>query len=151
MSEQLALAACSADAVVVGTLAEPLSFLTEDARFILTSYSLTPTESLRGSLEAGLVVSYARPGGKVKVGGRIVRASSEYFGSLELDTPYLLFLHEVPGADGTYTPIYGERWLVNAVVMLAAARAIGPVARFELRNGTTPDAVRSALASIDCG
>lgn len=148
--EQLRTSACRADAVVVGTLSAPSGFLAENARFILTEYSLTVRETLKGSLTPGDVVAYIRPGGKLMINGRTVEVTASAYPELSEAAPYLLFLRRVSNDDASFTVFVGrdDEWIVNAVLLDDnRASGIDPSSIRELRRGID---ARDARASARC-
>ena len=151
-AEQLAIGMCIADAVVVGTLSDPRPFLAENARYILTQYSLNVRESLKGPASPNTVVQYFRLGGKLSIQGRTVRVTNGGFPELEVDTPFILFLVKVAGTENGYTVPTGvaATWVVDAITADPTARGRSPVSRFELRGGMNYGRLRAALATARC-
>jgi hypothetical protein len=94
-----------ADAVVVGTVKNKSSQLTEDEDYVFTDYDLTAVEVLKDNAAApiepnkGIVVT--RPGGTILLDGRIVEALDESFQPLRKNDQYLLFLRFIPST-GAY-------------------------------------------------
>jgi hypothetical protein len=94
-----------ADAVVIGTVRDKSSQLTEDEDYVFTDYDMTVAEVLKDNAAApiqpnkGIVVT--RPGGTILLDGRIVEALDESFQPLRKKNQYLLFLRFIPST-GAY-------------------------------------------------
>jgi hypothetical protein len=112
---------CAADAVVIGTISNKASQLTEDGTFVFTTYSLSVTQVLKspdpGQILPGAGKEVTRPGGSVLLNGRIIRAVDQSFEPLRLGEQYLLFLGGVqrtgafkPFRRGTDFKISGEKF-----------------------------------------
>jgi len=82
------------DAVIVGSVTDKVSQITEDGRFIFTDYDVTVKEVLKGeaSLELGVgkTINVTCPGGKVLVGNAIVKTSGNSMASLPLNNSEVL-------------------------------------------------------------
>jgi hypothetical protein len=91
---------CESDAVLLVRVGDKTSQLTEGRDFIFTDYGVTVEQILKNdpsdpvAPQARLVVT--RPGGAVKVNGRVARATDASFQRLEAGREYLLFLKRVP-------------------------------------------------------
>lgn len=98
-AEFLARAGCAADLVVVARVTGKSSQLTEDRSFIFTDYEVSAEEVLKAdprapvAPQAGLVVT--RPGGAVRLNGRVAKATDASYQKLEVGRQYLLFLKQV--------------------------------------------------------
>lgn len=95
----------NADAIVVVTVKSKVSQLTESENFIFTDYEVTVTEVLKDNSDAPLVagngITIVRPGGAVRVEGRVVRAIDRSAKPLQVGKQYLFFLCYIP-ATGAY-------------------------------------------------
>jgi len=82
------------DAVIVGSVTDKVSQITEDGRFIFTDYDVTVKEVLKGEasleLSAGTIINVTCPGGKVLVGKAIVKTSGNSMASLPLNNSEVL-------------------------------------------------------------
>ena len=150
IDDQVTLGVCNADAVVIGTLSEAGSFLSDRASFILTSYDVLVQESLKGGLSTQSTVSYIRPGGQMMVDGRTVRTQHELYPELETGTSYLLFLRQIPAHENTFTVLANQTWLVNAISMGETAIGDSPWSIRALKAGASPDEVRAAALVAEC-
>jgi hypothetical protein len=97
--------AVDADAVVVGTIKNKSSQLTEDEDYVFTDYDMTVVEVLKDNPAAPIQTNnkmvVTRPGGTIFLNGRIVEALDESFQPLRKKNQYLLFLRFIPST-GAY-------------------------------------------------
>lgn len=113
--------ACEADAVVIGTLKNEASQLTEDEAFIFTDYDLTLEEVIKNNpsspLTVGNDIAITRAGGAILLNGEIINVRIEAFRIFRVNERYLLFLKYVPstGAYQAFAP--GSFWLNNGKVI----------------------------------
>jgi len=96
------------DVVIRGRVATKASQITEDDGFIFTDYGILVTEVLKNSnktrLDSGMTLTVTCPGGKVSVGGIIVKAIDHSFALLPQNSHDLvLFLKYVPET-GAFRP-----------------------------------------------
>lgn len=100
--------ACNADAVLVGLVNDKTSQLTEDEGFIFTDYGYVVEAILKNNGAAPAQVNDAititRPGGAVRLNGRVFRAEDESFKMLSVNTRYVMFLRYIR-ATGAYQAI----------------------------------------------
>ena len=105
LSSFLEKSACEADAIIVGTVKSKDSQLTEDGEFIFTDYEMSVSQVLKdnaaASISIGSDITVTRAGGEMRLNGRKVTATSEYFEPLTVGEQYLLFLRFIP-ATGAY-------------------------------------------------
>jgi len=109
------------DVVIRGSVVTKASQITEDDGFIFTDYGILVTEVLKNRnktrLDSGMTLTVTGPGGKVSVGGIIIKAVDHSFGLLPTNSHDLvLFLVSVPET--------------------GAFRATGPAGSFELDGST---------------
>jgi hypothetical protein len=94
-----------ADAVVIGTVKNKSSQLTEDEDYVFTDYDMTVVEVLKDNAAAPVQTNkeivVTRPGGTILLNGRIVEALDESFQPLRKKNQYLLFLRFIPST-GSY-------------------------------------------------
>ncbi len=94
-----------ADAVVLCTVKNKSSQLTEDEDYVFTDYDATVVEVLKDNAAAPIQthnkIVVTRPGGTILLNGRIVEALDESFQPLRKKNQYLLFLRFIP-ATGSY-------------------------------------------------
>lgn len=107
-SEFIRQLSCNADAVIVGTVREKSSQLTEDEGFIFTDYDLTITEVIKDNTRAHLIpdieLTVTQPGGKVQLGSTIIEAADASYKPLTLGKRYMFFLKFSPLTE-SYTPV----------------------------------------------
>src|SRR2546423_609195 len=96
--------ASDADAVVVGTVKNKSSQLTEDEDYVFTDYELSVEEVLKdnpaATIRANNKITVTRPGGTILLNGRIVEAVDEAFQPLRKKGQYLIFLRFIPSTGG---------------------------------------------------
>jgi len=147
-------AVCNADAVVIGTLNDKTSQLTDEGSFVFTDYQITVQEVIKNNsvapLQAADVITGTRDGGVVELNNRIFRAKREDFDPPVVGQRYLLFLRFIP-ATGAYLMYGNGTFQLDGQGILA----LGPAARAELgKNGTKDGAgflsqIR-VFANTDC-
>lgn len=122
---------CKSDAVVVGTIKDKNSDLTEDDNFIFTDYELAVEDVLKDnaahSIQPATQITVTRPGGTLQLSGRTVTAIDEGFKPLQPGSRYLLFLQFVP-ATGAYTTSAsaGSYQLKNQRLIKLTAESLPP-------------------------
>lgn len=106
--EYLKSLGCKANAVIVGMVKGKSSQLTEGKTNIFTDYELTVEDVLKNnvavSFEVNSDLTISRPGGAVRLNGRILRARDDRFEPLRVGDHYMLFLGWDP-ASGDYVSI----------------------------------------------
>jgi hypothetical protein len=105
-SETVKRITCNADAVVIGTVRDKASQLTEGESFVFTDYEFTVREVLKNNEAAPITaeITVTRPGGTIILNGKRVRALDESFKPLTVGQEYMLFVRFLPGT-GSYTSI----------------------------------------------
>ena len=102
---------CVADAVVVGTITDKTSQLIASAQFLFTEYTLAVEDVYKNNpsapINVGNDITVVRPGGKVEIGGRIVKTVDGCFLPFTLGSRVLLFLKYVPKT-GSYDSLIGR-------------------------------------------
>ncbi len=100
--------AASSDAIVVGTITNKTSQLTEDGTFVFTDHSLSVEEVLKDttvpSIQPHSSLTVTRPGGRVLLNGRVINVVDKSFGRLVVGSRYLLFLKYV-SSTGAYRSV----------------------------------------------
>lgn len=102
--------ACKTDVVVVGTVKDKSSQLTEQGTAIFTDYELSVEnvykDNASAPLQPGTGITVTRFGGAVKLKGkgRVLRSTSESERPLEVGGRYVLFLKFIPGT-GAYSAV----------------------------------------------
>lgn len=95
---------CSADVVVVGSVKNKSSQLTEDEDFIFTDFEIVVEQVLKSHSAAPLQpdanITVTRPGGKMSLDGQLVEAIDLSFKPFEINQRYLLFLKFIPATGG---------------------------------------------------
>jgi hypothetical protein len=106
--EYLKSLGCKANAVIVGVVKGKSSQLTEGKTSIFTDYELKVEDVLKNNVAASTQVNsdltISRPGGAVRLNGRILRAKDDRFEPLHVGDHYMLFLGWEP-ASGDYVSI----------------------------------------------
>ncbi len=111
LSQFLQRMACEADAVVLGTVKEQSSYLTENEKFISTDYEVEVNEVIKNNAAAYIspnaTITVTRPGGTVKLDGKTAQAIDESYENLAGDEQYVLFLKFIPDT-GAYQAYGGD-------------------------------------------
>jgi len=148
-TEQIVRSTCAAQVVLMGTAVDREPFLTEDAQFILSDYTIRIDTLLRGDLKAsGNSVSYVRPGGAVMVKGRLVTARHARYPALEQGRSYIVFARHT---DVGLTVQRSDRWVLDALSAAPVVRAVGLDAVKALQGGVDLDEVLDAIKKASCG
>lgn len=110
-NELLQWITCDADAVVVGTVSSKTSQLTEDGTFVFTDYDMQVEEAVKNNtrtpIQQGRNIVITRPGGAVKLNGKIIRVMDKSLQPLEIGKRYLLFLRQI-SSTGAYRAVNKE-------------------------------------------
>ncbi len=92
--------ACEADSVIIGVIQSKSSQLTEDKNFIFTDYEVIVDEVLKDNLADPInpttLITVTRPGGVIRLNGKVVHAQDNAFKPFNIDGRYLLFLRHLP-------------------------------------------------------
>ncbi|HEY0322145.1 MAG TPA: hypothetical protein VGC66_14385 [Pyrinomonadaceae bacterium] len=92
--------ASSADAVVIVTVTNKSSQLTENGSFVFTDYDVAVEEVLKdngsNNIQSQSSIVVTRPGGRILLEGRVVTARDRVFKPLAIGGRYLLFLKYIP-------------------------------------------------------
>lgn len=95
---------CEADAVVLGSVENKESHLTEDETWIYTEYDFSVDEIIKDNLALSIVlndkIKITRPGGLIKLDNQVVRVQDSLYEQLKKNKKYLLFLKFVPSTQG---------------------------------------------------
>jgi hypothetical protein len=98
---------CRADAVIIGTVKNRASQLTEDGEFIFTDYDLNVEEVLKDDIHSHLApnvnLALTQPGGRVQLDGQMLEAEDKSFKPLLLGRRYILFVKFIQSTRA-YTP-----------------------------------------------
>jgi hypothetical protein len=145
--QRLAQSACASALVAVATVTAERGFLTSDATSILTEYTLSITQLLRG--ESGQKeIRYIRPGGRVNLGDKWIRTSDDNFPPLQVGSEYVVFLQHDPGADFFRSSV-DLNWL--DVMDVRQGKAFQSFrATTSLRDGEAMPTVVSAVRGARC-
>lgn len=121
-------ALCNASAVVVGTLKNKKSLLTEDGGFIFTEHDLSVEEVIKNNtaypIQNGESIMVVRAGGAVQMNGRTYRAERSDFKSPRKDNRYLFFLRFIPST-GTYLAYGNGSFLLAGESVIALGNDSG--------------------------
>jgi hypothetical protein len=104
--------ACRADAVVIASIKQAESFLTQDKEWVFTDNVVTLNRVLKDNtahpLAFGSMIVVARSGGHIATAdGHIIEVIDGYSPALQIGKSYLLFLRYVP-ASGQYVSADGD-------------------------------------------
>lgn len=95
--------ACASDAVAIVNVKNKSSQLTENREFIFTDYTVVVQEVFKDNavlpITVGTSITVTRPGGKVRIIGKVINALDSSFKLLENEKRYLLFVKYIPGLD----------------------------------------------------
>ncbi|HBR56779.1 MAG TPA: hypothetical protein DEA22_04820 [Blastocatellia bacterium] len=95
---------CNSDAIVVGTVQDKKSHMTDDEKDIYTAYTLIVSKVLKNNLKLTIqvedVIEVTRPGGIIKLDGRRIKAEDRTYPFLQKEKSYLLFLRFIPSISG---------------------------------------------------
>jgi hypothetical protein len=97
-SDRLRRSVCESDVVAVVKVVAQRPFLTGDGTFIMTEYTLSASEVLRGTV-VEREVRYVRPGGRMTVNGTSITAALSTISLLEIGPEYLVFLTKDAGTN----------------------------------------------------
>jgi hypothetical protein len=140
--------ACEADAVVIATIKDQASQLTESKEFIFTDYSAVVEEIHKNNQSAPIspnsIVTITRPGGRVEIKGKIVAALDAAFKYLKEGKQYLLFLKYIPQT-GAYQSIRQGSFLIKENTLVAMTDEPVPGGKGDTREFTY--SVRSVLST----
>jgi hypothetical protein len=93
-----------ADAIVIGTVKNKSSQLTEDEDYVFTDYELSIDEVLKDNPQAPIrehgKITITRPGGTILLNGHVVEALDESFQPFRKGVQYVLFLRFIPSTGG---------------------------------------------------
>lgn len=124
-------AVCNADAVLVGTINNKSSQLTEEGNFIFTDYEITVEEVIKDNAAVPIqkddTIVATRDGGAIRLDNRILRAKRDDFDPPLVGQRYLLFLRFIPVTGSYLTYGNGTFQLKDQNIL-----ALGPGARDEL-------------------
>jgi len=103
IEELLQRITCNADAVVVGTVTNKTSQLTEDGSFVFTDYDMQVEEIIKNTAQTSIQPSdnivITRSGGAVQFNGKVIRAIDKSSQPLETGSRYLLSLQRIASSD----------------------------------------------------
>lgn len=115
---------CNSDAVIIGEVKDKASQLTEYDEFAFTDYEITVEEIIKNNtappIQPTNPISVTRPGGLIRLNGRVIRAIDASFKPFELGNRVLLFLKFIPatGAYQTFSSTGSFKVEGNELVML---------------------------------
>ncbi|HXE75919.1 MAG TPA: hypothetical protein VNN18_09835 [Candidatus Xenobia bacterium] len=150
----LRLLGSEADAVVVGTRKHSSSSLTEGEDFIFSDFEMLVEEVIKNNPAApiplGSTIIVTRPGGAMRISGRVVRAVDGRFEPFKLRHRYVLFVKFVPQT-GAYRAFADWSFELRDSGPLRGARVLAPQPPWgHLESAKDPEAflteVRFAVA-----
>jgi hypothetical protein len=105
-----------ADAVVIGTLKNKSSQLTDDGEFLFSDYVMVVNFVAKpAAIAPNSEITVTRAGGEILLNGRTVRAIDPFFKPFQLGQSYILFLKLIPEtgaymahAEGTFRIVGGK-------------------------------------------
>ena len=107
-----------ADAVVIGTLKNKSSLLTDDGEFLFTDYVVVVNSVAKSpSIAQNREIIVTRAGGEILLNGRTVRAIDPFFKPFQLGQSYILFLKLVPETGAFKADAAGSFRIVGGKVM----------------------------------
>lgn len=102
---------CDSDAVLVGQVKSKVSQLTENEEFTFTDYEVTVEDVVKNNaaspINAQSNITVTRPGGMIRLDGRIIQAIDQYYKPFALGGRVLLFLKFIPST-GAYKAFRSE-------------------------------------------
>jgi len=113
--------AYAADAIVIGAIKEKItSQLTEDEGFLFSEYSVVVEDVIKdnpnASIELNSAISVVRPGGKVRLNGKVISAVVSNFDPFFDGDRYLLFLKYIPETQ-SYQAFTNASFLIEGEVV----------------------------------
>ena len=107
-----------ADAVVIGTLKNKSSQLTDDGEFLFTDYVVVVNSVAKSpSIAPNSEIIVTRAGGEILLNGRTVRAIDPFFKPFQLGQSYILFLKLIPETGAFKADAAGSFRIVGGKVM----------------------------------
>jgi hypothetical protein len=132
LMSSLQRAVVGADSIVVGTVKNKSSQLSEDETFIFTDYAMSINEVLKTTSQSQVQpqsnILVTAPGGKIRLAGRVIQAVDQSLWPLEVGGRYVLFLQYIP-ATGAYrivSPEASAQIRTGKAVMLAEIGSSNP-------------------------
>lgn len=136
---------CESDAVILGQSLNRSIHLSEDDKIVYSEYGISTQRvfknNLRSPIQINTVVQVARPGGNIRVDGRLIRYVNKEFAPLQKNKNYLLFLKYVPETNNYTSFIFGKDYLVEVEHSI---RAVIP----EDPKGTSPIINTNSLITL---
>jgi len=113
--------AYAADAVVIGAIKEKItSQLTEGEDFLFSEYEVVVEDVIKNnpnaSIELNSAISVVRPGGKVRLNGKVISAVVYSFSPFFEGDRYLLFLKYIPQTQ-SYQAFTNASFLIEGEVV----------------------------------
>lgn len=151
--EFLGKLSCKADAIVVGSVKNKSSHMTEDETFIYTEYEFSVQNILKDNsaspIKVNNIIEITRPGGLIKLDNRRIRIEDRSYEPLQKNKEYLLFLRFVPSANGyVASSPEGDFVLENNSFKTLSKRLLPE----ELKGGDNSEALLNAVRnSVSAG
>lgn len=96
-------ATCNSDVIVIGNVLSQESQITNDGYFVFTDYTINIETVLKskntGALKPTHNIVVSRPGGKVRVNGKLVVAIDQSSKALKIGNQYLFFMKSISGTE----------------------------------------------------
>lgn len=146
---------CESDAVVIGKALRKTTHLTEDETFVYSEYDVVVGEIIKNNFSSTIqpnnVIQIARPGGNVRIEGRLVRFTVETFAPLQNGKDYLLFLKFVPEVNSYKSFYNGRDYLLEGKQAQRSKISVSKnsMNKYEDTNSLL-NLVRSVTASAKC-
>ena len=133
------------DAVVIGSLTEKHSLLTDHEKDVFTEYQISVSEVLKNDrgIQLPRTIYFVRPGGSISFEGHLIYHTFGEMKPLKTGRQYLLFLKRIPGLDDAFE---GASFTMDA----GALRACDGVEEFP-EGVSFPEARKNILAAVEEG
>ena len=124
----LADLSCGADAIVIGTVKDKASQLTDCGTFTFTDYELTVGEVLKDNINSHLEpegsLTVTRPGGKILLNGHVITAIDRSAKPLIIGDRYLLFLRFLPKTNSYEAANFDSAFQIAGSELVAQTDAV---------------------------
>jgi hypothetical protein len=95
---------CKADAIVLGSVKNKISHMTDDEISVYTEYPLSITVLLKDNpkmpIQINNLIEVTRPGGVIELDGRRIRVEDRTYPFLQVNRSYILFLRFISSTNG---------------------------------------------------
>jgi hypothetical protein len=151
-SQFLRALSCESSIVVIGTMTEGSSQITENGEFVYTDHVFRISEVLKltdgVALEPGSEILVTRPGGTVVIDGKRVQASDPNFPPFQPGRRYLLYLRYLPTSDSYKA---GPEYSFALIHGRARVLTVHPLIDLSRHTELTFVTEASQAAALGCG